>query len=75
VSDGHEPQPAVLVEGVSKSFRMPAERAHTLKERALHPLRKSAGEDLSALRDVSFAVQPGEFFGIVGATARARAPC
>jgi ABC-type polysaccharide/polyol phosphate transport system ATPase subunit len=66
VSDGHEPQPAVLVEGVSKSFRMPAERAHTLKERALHPLRKSAGEDLSALRDVSFAVQPGEFFGIVG---------
>jgi ABC-type polysaccharide/polyol phosphate transport system ATPase subunit len=66
VSDGPEPQPAVLVEGVSKSFRMPAERAHTLKERALHPLRKSSGEDLSALRDVSFAVQPGEFFGIVG---------
>jgi ABC-type polysaccharide/polyol phosphate transport system ATPase subunit len=66
VSDGHEPQPAVLVEAVSKSFRMPAERAHTLKERALHPLRKSAGEDLGALRDISFAVQPGEFFGIVG---------
>ena len=66
MSDGSEPQPAVLVEGVSKSFRMPAERAHTLKERALHPLRKSGGEDLGALRDVSFAVQPGEFFGIVG---------
>jgi ABC-type polysaccharide/polyol phosphate transport system ATPase subunit len=66
VSDGSEPQPAVLVEAVSKSFRMPAERAHTLKERALHPLRKGGGEDLSALRDVSFAVQPGEFFGIVG---------
>ena len=66
MSQGSEPQPAVLVEGVSKSFRMPAERAHTLKERALHPLRKSGGEDLSALQDVSFAVQPGEFFGIVG---------
>jgi ABC-type polysaccharide/polyol phosphate transport system ATPase subunit len=66
VSDGPEPQPAVLVEGVSKSFRMPAERAHTLKERALHPLRKSGGEQLTALQDVSFAVQPGEFFGIVG---------
>jgi ABC-2 type transport system ATP-binding protein len=66
VSHGSEPQPAVLVEAVSKSFRMPAERAHTLKERALHPLRKSGGEDLSALRDVSFAVQQGEFFGIVG---------
>ncbi len=66
MSDGSEPQPAVLVEAVSKSFRMPAERAHTLKERVLHPLRKSGGEDLSALNDVSFAVQPGEFFGIVG---------
>ena len=66
MSAGSEPQPAVLVEGVSKSFRMPTERAHTLKERALHPLRKSGGEELSALRDVSFAVQPGEFFGIVG---------
>jgi ABC-type polysaccharide/polyol phosphate transport system ATPase subunit len=66
VSDGPESQAAVLVEGVGKSFRMPAERAHTFKERALHPLRKSSGEDLSALRDISFAVQPGEFFGIVG---------
>jgi ABC-type polysaccharide/polyol phosphate transport system ATPase subunit len=66
VSVGPESHPAVVVQGVSKSFRMPAERAHTLKERALHPLRKRGGEDLSALRDVSFAVQPGEFFGIVG---------
>jgi ABC-type polysaccharide/polyol phosphate transport system ATPase subunit len=66
VSVGPESHPAVIVEGVGKSFRMPAERAHTLKERALHPLRKRGGEDLTALRDVSFAVQSGEFFGIVG---------
>jgi ABC-type polysaccharide/polyol phosphate transport system ATPase subunit len=66
VSVGPESNPAVIVEGVGKSFRMPAERAHTLKERALHPMRKRGGEVLTALRDVSFAVQPGEFFGIVG---------
>jgi ABC-type polysaccharide/polyol phosphate transport system ATPase subunit len=60
------PEPAVLVENVGKRFRMPAERVHTLKERALHPLRRRSAEDLVALRDVSFAVEQGEFFGIVG---------
>jgi ABC-2 type transport system ATP-binding protein len=39
---------------------------HTLKERALHPLRRTRLEELRALQDVSFAVEPGEFFGIVG---------
>ena len=58
--------PAVVVDGVSKAFRMPQERVHTLKERALHPLRRARYDRLEALRDVSFAVQPGEFFGIVG---------
>jgi ABC-type polysaccharide/polyol phosphate transport system ATPase subunit len=58
--------PAVLVEDVSKTFRMPQERVHTLKERALHPFRRSRFDRLEALKDVSFAVQPGEFFGIVG---------
>src|SRR3954452_5714952 len=58
--------PAVLVDGVSKSFRMPREHVHTLKERALHPFRRPGHNELRALRDVSFAVQKGEFFGIVG---------
>jgi ABC-type polysaccharide/polyol phosphate transport system ATPase subunit len=59
-------QPVVVVDGVSKRFRIPHERVHTLKERALHPFRRSTHDDLQALRDVSFAVQHGEFFGIVG---------
>ncbi len=58
--------PPVVVDGVSKRFRIPYERVHTLKERALHPFRQAGKEDLVALRDVSFAVEPGEFFGIVG---------
>jgi len=51
---------------VHKRFRVPEERSHTLKERALHPLRRSRHEELHALKDISFAVEPGEFFGIVG---------
>ena len=58
--------PAVAVDGVSKRFRIPHERVSTLKERALHPLRRSSYEQFEALRDVSFAVERGEFFGIVG---------
>jgi ABC-type polysaccharide/polyol phosphate transport system ATPase subunit len=58
--------PAVAVDGVSKSFRIPQERVHTLKERALHPLRRAGYDRFDALRDVSFAVDQGEFFGIVG---------
>jgi ABC-2 type transport system ATP-binding protein len=58
--------PAAVVAGVSKTFRLPQEKVSTLKERALHPFRRSAYERFEALKDVSFAVAPGEFFGIVG---------
>jgi len=58
--------PAVEVSGISKTFTIPRERVHTFKERALHPLRRAGSDELRALRDVSFDVAPGEFFGIVG---------
>ncbi len=51
---------------MTKHFVVPQERRHTLKERVLHPMRKSGIHRFEALTDVSFAVQPGEFFGIVG---------
>jgi ABC-type polysaccharide/polyol phosphate transport system ATPase subunit len=57
---------AIRAEGVSKTFRIPHEHVHTLKEKALHPFRRTGHEDLHALRGVSFDVQPGEFYGIVG---------
>jgi ABC-type polysaccharide/polyol phosphate transport system ATPase subunit len=58
--------PAIVVEGVSKSFLRPHEQMHTLKERALHPFRGRSFDRLDAVRDVSFAIDQGEFFGIVG---------
>jgi ABC-type polysaccharide/polyol phosphate transport system ATPase subunit len=59
------PEP-IVVQELSKAFRVPEERTHTLKERALHPLRRSSHQSFSALKDISFAVRRGEFFGIAG---------
>ncbi len=56
----------VVARSVSKSFTVPEERVHTLKERVLHPRRHIRQQTFSALTDISFAVQPGEFFGIAG---------
>src|SRR5262249_36064850 len=60
------PASAVLVDDVSKTFRIPKEQVHTLKERALHPLRRTTYNEFHALHAVSFDVPEGEFFGIVG---------
>lgn len=51
---------------VSKTFRLPHERRTTLKEYFLHPLRRPTYEVQCALQDISFRVEPGEFFGIMG---------
>jgi ABC-type polysaccharide/polyol phosphate transport system ATPase subunit len=58
--------PAVVVDGVNKAFVRPNESMHTLKERALHPLRRTESTSFDALTDISFTVDHGEFFGIVG---------
>ena len=57
---------AVEVHGVSKTFRIPHEQRHYLKEYFLHPFRRVTYERNEALKDVSFSVDQGEFFGIFG---------
>jgi ABC-type polysaccharide/polyol phosphate transport system ATPase subunit len=59
-------EPAVVVESLSKTFRIPHQQYHTLKERMLHPGRSRTFEEFHALRDVDIAIKQGEFFGIVG---------
>jgi ABC-type polysaccharide/polyol phosphate transport system ATPase subunit len=56
----------VVVDHVTKRFVVPHERRNTLKERVLHPIRRSGVHRFDALDDVTFEVERGEFFGIVG---------
>ena len=65
-SSGQQAEAAIAVSGLQKSFRIPHEQVHTLKERAVHPLRRTTFRELHALNDVSFDVKQGEFFGVVG---------
>jgi ABC-type polysaccharide/polyol phosphate transport system ATPase subunit len=58
--------PAVTLTHVNKTFRLPHEQYHTLKERALHPLRARTYDVLQAVDDVSLDIAQGEFFGVVG---------
>jgi ABC-type polysaccharide/polyol phosphate transport system ATPase subunit len=59
-------EPAIVVDGVGKTFRLPQQQYSTLKERVLHPLRSQTFDELRALQDVSVSIGKGEFFGIVG---------
>jgi ABC-2 type transport system ATP-binding protein len=62
-----ETAPVVIeVRGVDKTFRVPEQRVDTLKERATHPFSRLDYRELPALRDISFDIHKGEFFGIVG---------
>ena len=51
---------------LEKTFRIPTHRIDTFKERVVRPFAKPEYRLLHALRGVSFNVQRGEFFGIVG---------
>jgi ABC-type polysaccharide/polyol phosphate transport system ATPase subunit len=57
---------AIDVIDVSKAFWIPHEQRARLKEYFAHPLKRVEYERNDALRDVTFSVAKGEFFGIVG---------
>ena len=58
---------AIEVRHLSKSFRLPTERAWGLKQAFFNRLRGVSGfREQKVLRDLNFTVKRGEFLGIVG---------
>lgn len=57
---------AISVQNVSKTFRTPHERLSSLKQNAVHLFSPKNYTEFKAVNNVSFEVQKGEFFGIVG---------
>jgi ABC-2 type transport system ATP-binding protein len=58
-------EPAVIVDSVSKRFRLYHERNQSLKAAALRR-RRARYEEFMALDDVSFEVEEGATFGLIG---------
>jgi len=60
-------EPAVIVQNVHKSFRLPHEQHNGIKQLLINILKGKKGYDTQhVLKDVSLEIQKGEFFGIVG---------
>ena len=58
---------ALKVEHVSKSFRLPTEKANGIKQAFIHRMQGKTGyTKQEVLKDISFEVKKGDFFGIVG---------
>ncbi len=59
--------PAIEVHDASLAFQLTRERAGTVKEYAIQTVKgKAKKEQLWAVRDVSFIVEPGEVLGVIG---------
>jgi ABC-2 type transport system ATP-binding protein len=59
--------PAVEIVDVSKRFKLYKERYQTLKERVIFFGRDRGYDEFWAVRDVSFEVESGQSFGLIGA--------
>jgi lipopolysaccharide transport system ATP-binding protein len=59
---------AIVVEGISKKFRIPKEKKLTVFEHLVGLLGSGAAsyDEFLALQDVSFTVKHGETFGVIG---------
>src|ERR1700722_18703062 len=58
---------AIGVTEVSKTFKLPNERSGSVKSAVVNFYRNSRSYEIQeALKDISFKIRQGEFFGIVG---------
>lgn len=58
---------AISLKSVNKIFRLPHERRDTLKSAFVNIFKqKTSYEEFHVLKDISFEIKKGEFFGVVG---------
>jgi ABC-2 type transport system ATP-binding protein len=57
---------SISVKQVSKSFKLPHEKHHGLKQAVINFRPRKKYEVQHVLKDISFEIKKGEFFGIVG---------
>jgi len=58
---------AIKVENISKSFKLPHESSSGVKQAVLNVFSKNKGYEIQqVLKNVSFEIEQGDFFGIVG---------
>jgi ABC-2 type transport system ATP-binding protein len=58
---------AIKVENIEKTFKLPHEKQSSIKSIFINAFRSKTGYEIQeALKDISFEVKKGEFFGIVG---------
>lgn len=60
------PSTAIFVNQVSKTFQIPHEKISTLRGAFVNLLKTKSYEKFTALDNVTFNVEKGEFFGIIG---------
>ena len=62
-----EKESVVVVKNVSKSFKLPTESSTSLRTTLVNRMKGIKGfKKQSVLKDISFNVEKGDFFGIVG---------
>jgi ABC-type polysaccharide/polyol phosphate transport system ATPase subunit/glycosyltransferase involved in cell wall biosynthesis len=57
---------SIQVDGLYKSFKVPLRANQTIGTRIRHPRQRHGYRMLPVLKDISFEIAQGEFFGIIG---------
>ncbi|HYG83463.1 MAG TPA: polysaccharide ABC transporter ATP-binding protein [Verrucomicrobiae bacterium] len=61
------PEPVVIVENLTKHFKIPLESSSGIKQKLINALKGRKGyREFTPLKSISFTVNRGDFFGIVG---------
>lgn len=62
-----EKEIAVKVQGLTKTFRIPLEHSSGIKQKLINSLKGKKGyREFTPLKNISFEIEKGDFFGIVG---------